>query len=275
MKNPFDANGILRFPSLAAMAEFYKANCANEKGRSHYHGDSHWKDWTGFTQGETLEHVAKGWREMIPVAQSMLDKIETNIPLDARQLVQTVAGFLPNVPAYLAGHPLSMFKLDDVKSDTAPVRIYVCTTSSCGVTHQDLAKRGAAVLALCMALAQSRPVELYTFTALDGNQGGKSCCVVRLNSAPLDLGECCAALCHTGIDRIITHGIGDLNGFTGGWARGANAHDCPQVRELYRGWLGASSTDLVLGSAYYGDPLINHPVQWVQETLKKYTADIS
>ncbi len=177
-----------------------------------------------------------------------------------------VAGVFPSVPDFVAGHPECMRRIEQSNSETAPVRIYVCTTSSAAMPWEALQKRGIAVLAATMALSQSRPVELWVCTSLDGRHGGTSNIMVRINAAPLNLSEACYALCSIGFDRNLTHGYSRwLNGFAGGWSM--YGHSESGLRRM----LDAEPTDLVVPPSFVTDEqIIKDPVGWVRGVLDKY-----
>ena len=90
-------------------------------------------------------------------SESFLSKFEAlafNAP--ARQWINDITGVLPNIPAYLAGHPQAMRRRTRIEFDSAPITIYADVFVSCAFKHEQIIKRGSAVLPL---LGYYPPVE--------------------------------------------------------------------------------------------------------------------
>jgi len=238
------------------------------------------KEWTGETFRESIDFAMNGNSDKVAEAEKLLDKMQSSIEITSRQWGSAVAGAFPCVPDYLIGHPESMRKLDDCMSDSAPLRIYVCTSSTMSVDWRHLQQRGIAILAATMALSQSRPVELWTFTALNGNGPHGECNVmVRINSAPLCLSEACVALCSVGYDRNLSMAYGYANDtYTGGYARiiKSNLYTESACIEACREMLGASPEDLVIPpSSSNFTEIVSDPVGWVKKTLDTFAITVT
>src|SRR5207237_6907177 len=126
----------------------------------------------------------------VAAAEAMLASIQASLPDTlARRWELTYAGAFPCVPAYLSGEPESMWMLADSPTESSPVRIYICSTSSAGVSHADLLKRSCACLALVMLASRTRPVELYSYAhcaeRLRRPNRGDAFIVQRLQSHPM------------------------------------------------------------------------------------------
>ena len=232
-------------------------------------------DWSGETFEKSLEYAIKGDVRMVAEAEKILDKVQANIETTGRQWQNAVVGNIPSVPDYVMGHPESMRRLTTYESEAAPIRIWVGTNSSASINHEDLRKRGVAVLAAAMALSQSRPVELWTFGTLRGNGEFGECNVqIRINAAPLDLAEACVALASIGFDRNLTHNWGFVkDSFDGRWARELQSklHDEKACIEGCRQMLGAATEDLIVPpSSNKFSEVISDPVGWVQKILASY-----
>lgn len=250
-----------KFESVSAFAKEMKDRGMN----GIVEGFSGGRGWTGEEFLESREKAAKGDTSHVAEAERLLDKLNLSIETISPQWVPSVAGMIPSVPDYLAGHPECMRTITDCQSEAAPMRIFVCTSSSAGVNWKDLQKRGIAVLAATMALCQSRPVELWTCTAMDGSDGTTNV-MCRINSSPLRLSEACYALCSIGFDRNLTHTFGArANGFTGDWS--SYGHTESGLRRM----LDTDPNDLVIPPSFLTDDLIiKNPIAWVKQVLSRF-----
>lgn len=225
------------------------------------------KKWSGETPEESLELAETGDTSRVADAEKLVSKLEAHIEINHPSWTTDMVGAFPSVPDYVAGIPENMRRLMDAPSESTPIRIFACTTSSAGMSWEALAKRGTSILAATMGLSQCRPVELWTCTSLHGNDSdGVSNIMVRINAAPLRMSEACHALCSIGFDRNLTHGYARwLNGFNGGWS----VHGTGE--EGLRRMLKAAPTDLVIPPSYYtDDKIITDPVGWVRGVLDRY-----
>jgi hypothetical protein len=256
-----------KFNSLAAFAE-----ACREKKLKTEHDSSYERSWTGETLHECLKKATGGDESLVGKAETMVDSLEANFETPSRRWSPNVAGAYPNVPDVLAGLPENMRYLEESCSSSSPVRVFVCTTSSAGVDAETLRNRGVAILAFVMLLTRTRPVELWTFTALDGkDEEGASNVMVRIKTDPLCLSEACYALTSVGVDRLLTHSWSKRhNGYTGGWARGfaynGGAEGAASVRHL----VTDNPIDLVLGPTWHGDQIVTDPIGWVKDQLAAY-----
>ncbi len=225
-------------------------------------------EWGGDTWDGALDKALKGDTAKVARAEKLLSKLEASIELKSRQWVGTVAGAFPSVPDYLAGHPESMRVLSSVDSDQTPLKVFVDVVASASLTAEQMENRGVAVTALVMALCQSRPVELWTCSALHGTQGGFTNVMIRIASAPLQLSEACAALCNAATARHLLYALArKLNGFGGGWSE--LGYTEPDIRRM----LGAhcQPADLVIKPTHTEDEnIIKDPVAWLNQTLKQF-----
>jgi hypothetical protein len=265
---------MLRFASPAAMHAAY-LQCARAKGRE----GSRYQSWMGGSMDEAAAKLLTGDDRLVSEAQAMLDLFESHTQTTRPEWRPSVYGAYPVVPDALAGYPESMRHMVNVGSDLAPIRLYVCTTSSAGVGHEDLTKRGIACLALAMALAAIRPVELFTITQLDGGDkatrddgkdSGAFICVTQINSQPLDLATACHLLTSVGVDRGITHSLGyDGHGYTGGWAW-REMPNSDKSKRLTRECLDMTERDILVTGCFLTDECVQNPVGFVQRELREF-----
>jgi len=223
----------------------------------------HDPSWTGQPYEACLEGATKGNISLVPQAEALLDSIEADLELDSPQWENAISGAYPDVPAFLSGDPECMRARMIRANEKAPVRVFVCTTSSCGVSAETLLKRGIAALALVMLLIrQGRPVELWTFTKLDGDKDhkGNSAFLVRMPTTPVDIARIAHCLSACSFDRTIAMEFGrKMTGFTGSWAKQTDP------RKL----VNASPSDIVLGESRYGDEIVERPLDWIRQQLAK------
>lgn len=263
---------IHKFESVADYGRHVKTLLGHRRAR----------DWgtsgAGESLAESVDYAINGNTKLVGEAERLMDKLQTSIEVRSRQWGGAVAGAFPCVPDYLIGHPESMRKLDDCVSDSTPLRVFCATSSSAGMEWGQLQSRGVAVLAATMALCQSRPVELWTFTPFNGNGAHGECNIlVRVNSSPLCLSEACVALGSIGFDRNMGMTIGYVeDSFDGDWARilkTAGFGDEQKTIAACREMLGASDTDLIIPPAHASFKRIyTDPVGWVQEILNQSAA---
>lgn len=249
------------FESLASFARS-ASRCPN------MNDEAFLRQWTGQTYREAIHDAIHGDTAVVPEAEKLLSTLETTIELKSRQWRSDITGMYPCVPDYLQGHPECMRRLDNAPAENTPVRIWVCTSSSSAVSHQILTKRGIAALAAVMALSQIRPIELWTFTHLDGHRHTEdTCCIkVRINSAPLQLSEACVALASVAFDRGLTHNYAKQHDdYRGGW--GVEPITEAGCRKL----LQAAPDDLVIPPSHISDTrMLTDPVGWVKSVLDKF-----
>ena len=127
-----------------------------------------------------------------------------------------VTGPLPNVPAFIAGHPLAMRRRAPAESAFAPIAIVVDIGAHSKIKPSEIEQRGAAVLALVRALSNKRPVELWAGAGLDAdNAQNASWTFCRIETAPLDLARAAFILTHPAAIRRVLWLAACAHGFQG------------------------------------------------------------
>jgi hypothetical protein len=160
----------------------------------------HWGDdnnsFHGAGAADTLARAQTGDLKRVALSDAMLDRMESAVGFEARRwrTLNAVAGGSPNVAAYLAGSPVAMRRRVRAMDAAAPLTIAIEMTVSAAVTPENIARRGAAALALARIAAASRPVTLW---AVYGCQSDKrhAAFAVRIETAPLDLARAAWMLC--------------------------------------------------------------------------------
>ena len=231
-------------------------------------------EWTG---GESFEDARRslltGKLEAAQAADKLIDKLAgESVELETPQWQQSVAGYFPCVPAYVAGFPDAMWTQASVSSDRAPVRIFASVSCSAGVDASDMEKRGVAILALCQKLQSVRPVELFVFADMGGNGYALMPCV-KIETSPLDLASATYSLSAAGFLRQLCFGWVEGMGWGGGWAWDMDPRTTEAKRKT-RAALRMSDTDLHIPGGYSEDPLIKNPVAWINEQVAKYTTTL-
>lgn len=205
--------------------------------------------------------------------EKIANVIWENIPTLQRTWRLDVAGVFPSVPAYLAGEPEDMYRQVEDYNEHTPIRIWIGLTSSYGVGHQELIKRGAALAAFAQALSEVRPVSLTPYVLLGGHllYGARCGALISwdLTTSPTIMSDVAPNLIspyvirYMGLDACYTL----EPGCDGSWLRGYDNE------ENMRDMLGAQKEDIYLGSIHLYDPLLVDPVKWIKEHLAQYTAD--
>lgn len=228
-------------------------------------------DWNGNETWEQAKvNLLKGKLEAAREADKLIDKLAgESVELDTPQWQQSVAGYFPCVPAYVAGFPDAMWTQAIVSSDRAPVRIFASVCCSAGVDAGDLEKRGVAILALCQKLQSVRPVELFIYADMGGSGYALMPCI-KIETSPLDLATATYTLSSAAFLRQLCFGWAHKYHWSGQWAWGTDPRDKDGQRKT-REALRLTDTDLLVPGGYSEDPLIKNPVAWINEQVAKYT----
>jgi len=254
---------------LAAIPSQYKREQRQEPS---FFGGSVEANITKLVEGDT-SNLAR--------VERIIDNMETSnvFSIDVPVLVPSVVGFVPNVPAVLAGHPESMFNRGYVESPslTSPLTVYVNTSVHADLKAPEIINRGVAVLAFVLAMERVRPVDLYVLN-IRGNEynPGVYGSVVKVASRPMDLGRATYMLTDLGFTRALR--TCDVYHKAQRTARdgGPFAFDCqPQSDESeakFRELLDISPNDVFIRGAHRSDKLmLSDPVAWVNQMIVKHS----
>jgi hypothetical protein len=228
-------------------------------------------DWKGgLTAAEAVRRSHSGDMARVAPSDALLARFERfGFASPRRVWTNDVTGALPDVQAYLAGHPLAMRRRAKVTDTASPLAIIVDLSSSQGVRVPALEKRGAAILALVRIMSARRPVELWAGCALDAN-GGKnaSVCLARIDTAPLDLARAAFVLVGASFPRHICYGLGKgLDGFSGGWPYGSHTISRTMLRDMIAPAFPHVSDMLCVPAAHVDDKIHNDPEAWIESRL--------
>lgn len=229
-------------------------------------------DWTGGVDGRTAARMAaEGDLSQVPASDAMLAQFEAyGLDSSRKGWLDDCAGGVPNVPAYLAGQPLAMRRRTVYRDQSAPLAVIVDLTTSCGLSADQIRRRGVAILALVRALSQRRPVELWAGVMLDAHNG-RDCVTImaRIETAPLDLATAAHCLTHASFPRLIGHGLADLDGYQGRWPYDAGTEHRAHMAAILAPAFSHASETLCLPSMSIADDSVNRPEQWVADQLAK------
>lgn len=257
---------IIRYDSTAALRADYIAKRAK--------GSTEDRSWYGNeSEADTLRLAEVGDTRLVPKAGALLSSLETVIETPRKVWERSPAGAFCSVPDAIVGLPLSMRRQASVQDDVAPITILAITTSSAGIDADVLARRGTTILALVIALSRIRPVSLYQICAVHGKQDGETIITSEINTHPLDLASACYVLTSAGFARRLTYGLARVhNDFNGMWPRAFNFRDPePYYTALKPRLVADPSRCLIIGAAQLGDMLLNEPVKWLNNQIRRFT----
>lgn len=238
-------------------------------------------EWYG---GETIDDVRRksetGDVELVPEAEKLLSKLETTIEVRRKIWERAPAGAFGVVPDVIAGLPTPMRRLVHTADDHAPITVLSIVTCSAGIGAKTLRKRGTAILALVMALSQIRPVSLHAVSIGDGTGArGESVVCARINTAPLDVATAAYTLTSAGYVRRLCYGIQtELGGCRGYWPDKFRYGNFATGGGYYDYLAQQLSPDpvntLVIPAAQLHDPILKDPVQWINNSVRRFTKDM-
>lgn len=181
-----------------------------------------------------------------------------------------VRGHRVNMGAVMSGSPLTMYRRVSVASHKAPVRIWVGTTSSIGISPADVTKRGAALAAFALALGKTRPVRITPYSAVAAWSGdGIGLVSCDLATRPLYVNELAAHM-NVHLTRYVgmyaAHCISPH--CAGAWPRG---YEDVKPGGAMATMLNAKPDDIVLSGIHLHDPLLRDPIKWINEQIARFS----
>lgn len=270
---------IKHYPSPSALAADYRKNPLSASAITRGGFDAG-RDWfSGEDEADTLRLAATGDTRLVATARGFIDHLSANIETPRRAIAHSVAGGWPSVPDAIMGRPLSMRRVVKRQVSFAPITICVDTSCSAGIKARDMQMRGAAILALVMALVPIRPVTLYQMAAMYGDDAsGETVLCTRINTTPLDLATACYILTSTGYSRRLCYRLSAAlgNPSASGWPRGfprALSYNNPNAYlDALRGRMGLKAENsLMIPAVILGDPIIGKPLEWIQKQIEHFT----
>lgn len=248
-----------------------------ESSRVNCNGPKSWYD--NVTHEQAFRNGATGDDRYMKDVLAVMNQVEAVVgETTGREWQKSVVGSFPNVPAAIIGHPRSMYRNADESHDRAPVTVWFNTVSSGRWGAKELAKRGAAVVALILKLAETRPVRLNMMMHV----GESSKCpnftvVVPIDVRTISVSQFAAMACVSGWHRWqynFAYAYADVDGT---WDALFNHHGNdvrkPELIADMKRYLGAEKQDLYIPQAYLKDDMVKNPVEWVKRTLAMYATE--
>lgn len=225
--------------------------------------------WYGDAMPEFKRKATTGDNSMVEASEKFLASLEDQVPMSRGwKNVEDVVGAIPNIPAFLAGHPQHMRRRQRAARDNAPLTIYMDLTSSAAINSNKLTKRGVVLLALVRMLVEHRAVELWVGIS-KGKCGCSGTVAWKIDTTPLDLSRSSYHIGATAMSRVFGYGVDDdMHQTGGGWPFGSfESHRTAKAR--LQEAMGAGDM-LYIPPIYLTDPLIDDPVGWLKGKMKEY-----
>lgn len=180
---------VLTAPTMTAFSQWAKGGSR-----------PHCRDaWAGGSKSQAHKMCEQGDLTLVERSDALLAAIEDSIDVEGLRpvLARSVAGGVPSVPAYLAGHPLNMLTRRKVQSERGEIVVMAGIFLSASISHENYQRRGAALLALVRVLSQVRPIRLFAY--VHHTESGTSrrpdyFMGYPIDAAPLDLARAAWAL---------------------------------------------------------------------------------
>lgn len=227
--------------------------------------------WYGSTYHEFKQRIETGHNALVADSDKHLALIEDQVPMSRGwRNVDDVVGAVPNVPAFLAGHPQCMRRRQRTMRDTAPLAIYMDLTSSAGIDAEDVQKRGVVLLALTRLLVEHRPVELWVGTGL-GYTGVSATVAWRIDTAPLDLARAAYHVSATAMARGFGYEMvhAELKMPHGHWPFDNHSLHCRTAEERLK-QVFAGQELMYIPPIHLHDAMTKDPVGWVKRVMAQY-----
>jgi hypothetical protein len=229
--------------------------------------------WNGNMSGpESVACLRNGDLSGVKSADEYLSKIESLLHFETKRFrnVMDVCGGSPDVPSFIAGHPLNMRRRQRVVSQQGPLAVVADLTSSGGINAREVKARGCAILALVRALTNLRPVELWAVVGL-GQRGKAVEILTRIDTTPLDLARAAHMLTHPSVSRNLGYGYCTGAHQSGpAWNFGDINLQRKTARESLMRVMNARADVLYVPPVYADDKAITDPVAWLQEMLRDH-----
>lgn len=265
------AANVARFESLGTLAA-----AARLEPSSHYHcyGGGSWTD--GATWEKAIDLAATSARDDDPQritrCEELMDRLAAEglfVANDRLRWSRDFHGQRPDVNAYVAGDPMHWRRVRRPRTDKAPVRVVIDTTSSAAIDSKALAVRGVALTALVRALRMTRPTSLEVLTGI----GGYNVAFYMLTTLdPDDLTAAAWALGSTGFARALNYPFMESRDSGGGWPYGVHPLSDTERRKaatIAREALALGPDDVLIPAASIVDvnKIVREPLAWLNQQL--------
>ena len=226
--------------------------------------------WCGGTLEELRRCAVLGDERLVAEADRFLSEIEDQVPMSRGwRNVDDVVGAVPNVPAFLAGHPQHMRRRERVARDNAPLTLFLDLTSSAIIDAATVQRRAVVMLALVRLLVEHRSVSLWAGVGQDVGMCGAGYVAWKIDTAPLDLARAAYHIGSTQMARRFGYGVNGIVNRSGGhWphhdASHTKTHGERDLRAVFE------TEMLVIPALQFNDKSVRDPVNWLKETMSRY-----
>jgi hypothetical protein len=266
---------VQHWASLGALSRHFETRTGLHYLRSAHYGTDACDD------GETAaRRILLGDSKGAAEAKAQVDKIALAVASDRPVWTPAVAGSRADVPAYLVGSPLAMRRRVKVKSERAPLKIWLGLTCSQGTSQRALRQRAIGAMALALALSGQRQVTVIGFAGMGGARGGKSNFITVPLPVDTDMAGVFTALAHPIVCRFAAfnvhrdHGGDDYIPWP--WDQHPTTSEAgdPSLNPNVRDAIGCGPNDVLLNGAHLDDDdlIVRDPLAWVRKMLAKHGA---
>lgn len=276
--NP-ERDTLLRFDSPEEYLMWHKETPREYINWSH----RNWREYEDFcgclSFHQALHKLENGDLTCANAAKKIIDQMSDQEVFNSGHIVTQpdIVGFMPLVPAVIAGLPYNMLtrKASHIESTLTPISIYYATSVSGAVSTQQIMNRGVAAIALTMALSVIRPVELYAVYGNDISSARKAngLCI-KIASKPFDLSRAAWILTSPAFPRRLGFtATARMNNFIGNtsvpWAWDLHPRN-DGYSAAWRDMLGCEDTDIFITGGHINDTLMqDNPVAWVKLMIEE------
>lgn len=211
---------------------------------------------TGYlSKTEAVAMAATGDVSFARKAEKILERM--NIPTGTGMTWQpSVAGGYVIVPEALIGRPDCMRRKTRTPKAGVPVKVWIDSCMSAGVSRETYNARGVAIMALIMRLNATRPLEVVSYS-LTMYHSEYYLLTTRLETHPLDLSLAGYVIAHPAWQRHLLQSIKVSE-----W--GLNLGVSYPVRDARRDLLECGADDIVIaGSDIRDADMLRNPLEWV------------
>ena len=258
-----DGNEILVFDTPAKFVDLVAKQHLSQGGEG----------WTGQSTTDCFKFAKSGDARLVPEAERQIAKLQTTLPDLAPSWGADIAGDLVVVPEFIVGIPEHMRRKIPNETTSAPLKVVFDTTSSGGIDHKKLTLRATTILALLMRLVVERPVEFWLAGIYDCPEDIGM--MVRLPTAPLNLGLAAHLLTSVAFTRDFMYGTAHALGWGGGWNKSYNGAMSSEKKltAAMRKFFDCQDSDLMIPPAVCGygasEDIWRTPIEWINKRLKK------
>lgn len=121
---------------------------------------------------EGVKDMREGTLDNLDKAQEIVDQLALHIDISTPMPQLDVMGAYPDVPSYLSGVPDDMWNMVPSYTEKSPITLWVGLTSQGSISTDVLMKRGTAIAAFVLAMANIRPVIVRPYVATGGSVYG-------------------------------------------------------------------------------------------------------